>query len=239
MDRRWSFGAFALAVLMGPLAPALAQAQPAEPKAETIAGLPGAVLKLVPPADLCRVDPVAKPDAFQAMTARLSGKVLGVWLYCPDLAGYQKGTDIAPARWMVVIAQRDGLGEVSPHPGLTRPEAFAIWTEAFETEAAQRMAFAEKKLKADNIDAEFSPPRLAGPDGTALYMIIPGRIRDAGVEQPVPVVTVSALSLFFDYRIGVSLSERRAGPDRAEPLRAEAREIMLSLDHLSQRAAGP
>lgn len=237
MDRRWSIGAFALAVLMAPLAPAVAQ-QP-DGKPETIDGLPGVVLKLVPPAGLCRVDAVADADAFKAMAGRVSGQILGVWLSCPDLARYRAGQDVEPARWMQVIAQRDAKGAVRPMPGVTRQEAFIHWAEAWKAQAAQRVAATEKKLRAEQLDVNIGVPEIFGPDDIAIYLLIPGAFRDAGATQPTPVAAVSGWSMFFDYRIGISLSERRAGPERFEPLRAEVRDTLVSLDRLSVRTPAP
>lgn len=239
MDRRAWLGAFALAVLMGPVAPPLAQAQPPERTAETIQGLPGVMLKLIPPAGLCRLDAVDDADAFKAMAGRVSGQMLAVWLSCPDLARYRAGENVEPARWMMVIAERDGQGAVRPLPGITRQEAFTRWGQAWKAQAAQRVADAEKKLRAEQLDIDIGKPQIVGPDDMAIYLVIPGAFRDAGAAQPIPVASVSGWSMFFDYRIGVSLSERRAGPERFEPLRAEVRDTLVSLDRLSVRAPAP
>lgn len=215
---------------------AAASAQAQEPA--KVEGLPGVSLRLVPPQGLCRLDPVQDQEAFETMARPMSSKVLAIWLACPDLAHHRAGEDVAPARWMFVLAQRDGRGQVRPLQGISRQEAFVRWADAWTKEADQRLAQAKVKMKAElNLEAaELSKPQIISPDGTAIYLALLSRLTDAGATEPTRVATVSGWSMIENYRVGISLAQRDAGVEAFDGLQVEVRDAMVSLDRLSAPA---
>ncbi|GGF45125.1 hypothetical protein GCM10007301_00780 [Azorhizobium oxalatiphilum] len=224
--------------MAGAFAPHPARAQ--EPQAQAVDGLPGVALKLVPPAGLCRVDPVEDEEAFEAAAGLLGSEMLALWFTCADLARYRAGEDGRPARWMYVLVQRDGKGQVRPLPNITRQEAFDRWADAWENEAEARIAQARKKLRAelDLEAAEIGKPQIFGPDGTAIYLAMPGQLTDAGAAQPTRVASVSGWSMILNYRLGIGLAERDAGAERFPAMVDEVRAVMMSLDRLSVATPG-